>query len=123
MARKKKTDTKDVPAARLLEMIDEEVVKRGEAVLAVEDTTAEISRLASEARRKGAEMKTVVEHIKRMDRKTRKLVPVTRQNVDTMLAVHEQRREPRTTRASRRRRDGGGDSAPAGGTLNVEALA
>jgi hypothetical protein len=121
MARRKKIE--DIPAARLLEMIDEEVVKRGEAVLAVEDTTAEISRLASEARRKGAEMKTVVEHIKRMDRKTRKLVPVTRQNVDTMLAVHEQRREPRTTRASRRRRDGGGDSAPAGGTLNVEALA
>lgn len=116
-ARKKPAET---TPERLLELLDELVARRGDAVLAVEDTTAEIARVASEARKKGVEMKTLVAHIKKMDRGTRELTSVTRQAVDTMLAVHDQRREPRTTRASRRRRE---EPAPAGGTLNVEALA
>ena len=52
-----------------------------------------------------------------MDKHDRKLVPVTRQAVDTMVAVHDKRREPRTTRESRRRRD----EKPSG-KINVEAL-
>jgi len=114
MARKKKGD---LEPDKILELIDEQVAARGDAVLTVEDTTARIAELASEARRKGVTMPELTQRIKRMDKHDRKLVPVTRQAVDTMVAVHDKRREPRTTRESRRRRD----EKPSG-KINVEAL-
>lgn len=116
MARKKKED-QDQPLERLLELIDAQVAKRGQAQLVELDTSAEIARLTSEARRKGASMTTLTERVRRVDKKTRKLKPVTRQALDVMLATFEQRREPRTTRASRRRR-----AAEPAGRLNAEAL-
>jgi hypothetical protein len=79
------------------------------------DATEEITRLAAEARRQGASMSELTQRVQRLDRNDRKLVPVTRQAIDNMIAVHEKRRPARTTRASRRRRE------PAG-QLNAEAL-
>jgi hypothetical protein len=114
---KRKTTKKDTPVEKLLELIDEQVKLRGDAVLAIEDTTAKIAELASEARRKGAPMVDLVKHVQRMDKNDRKLKPVTRQAVDTMLAVHERRRPPKTTRASRRKSD-----PEQAGSLNLDAL-
>jgi len=112
---KRKTTKKDTPLERILELIDEEVKDRGDAVLAIEDATARIAKLASEARKKGATMAQLTERIKRMDKNDRKLKPITRQAVDTMVAVHDKRRPARTTRASRRRRE-------EAGKINVDAL-
>ena len=111
--RKKKAE--ETPLERLLELIDEQVKARHEATLAERAATAEIARLSSEARNKGATMVELTQHVKRVE-KDGKLKSVTRQALDTMLAVHEERRAPRTTRASRRRRD---VEAPAG-QLNTE---
>lgn len=116
-ARKKKTE--DQPLERILELIDEQVKARGEAALAELDATDRIAELTSEARRKGATMPQLAERVKRMDKNDRKLKPVTRQALDNMLAVHEGRREARTTRASRRRRNA---EPAAGGGVNLEAL-
>lgn len=112
MARKKEDKT-----PKLLEALDKKVTERGKAVLAEVDASAEIARLASEARRQGVPMGVLINHVQRMDRKSRKLKPVTRQAIDIMLATFEQRREPRTTRASRRRR-----TPEPVGKLNAEAL-
>lgn len=105
MPRRKKTQDEDQPLERVLELLDAKVEERGKAVLAELEATTEIARLTSEARRKGATMAQLTQHVKRMDRRQRKLVSVTRQALDVMLATFEERREPRTTRASRRRRD------------------
>lgn len=107
------------PIERLLELIDEQVQERGKAALAVEDANTRITELASEARRQGATMPELARRVKRMDTKERVLKPVTRQALDTMLAVYEKRREPRTTRASRRRREPG--ETPAG-RINLKAF-
>lgn len=118
MPRGKKTE--DQPLERLLQLIDEAVQARGRAVLAEVDATAKIAELTAEARRKGAPMTGadgLTQHVQRMDKSTRKLTPVTRQALDTMLAVHDGRREPRTTRASRRRRE-----TTTSGTLNTEVF-
>jgi hypothetical protein len=134
MPRGKKDE--DHTPERLLELIDEQAKVRGAAVIAELDATARIAELASEARRKGATMADLRLRVQRMDKKERKLTPVTRQALDTMLAVHEERREPRTTRASRRRRDvepehrgpgvpdeqGRGPAAAPAGTLDLGAL-
>ena len=64
MPRRKKAE--DQPLERLLELIDEQVEARGKAVLAEVDATAEIARLASEARRKGAPMAELTRHVQRM---------------------------------------------------------
>lgn len=112
MARKPKKE--DTPLERLLELIDERVKARGEAVIAELDATEEITKLASEARRKGATMSELTQRVQRMDKHDRELRPVTRQAIDTMIAVHEKRRPARTTRASRRRREAG--------KINVDAL-
>lgn len=114
MATKKKEED---PIDKILKLIDKEVAARGKAVLAEVDATERIAELASEAKRKGAPMRTLTEHIKRMDKNTRELAPVTRQAADTMLAVHEKRRAPRTTRASRRRSD-----SKTAGKVNSAAL-
>jgi hypothetical protein len=108
------------PLWRLLEMIDDQVELRQEHAVAERAATAEIVRLSAEARDKGATMPQLLEHVKRVD-KEGNLVAMSRQNLDTMLAGHTQRREPKTTRASRRRR--GDDESTAGGRLNVDALA
>jgi hypothetical protein len=63
-------------------------------------------------------MSELTQHVQRMDKRERKLKPVTRQALDTMIAVHEQRRPARTTRASRRARG----EAPSAGKINVDAL-
>jgi SMC interacting uncharacterized protein involved in chromosome segregation len=118
MTRRKRAE-EDQPVERLLELIDEQVDARHKATLAERAATDEITRLASEARRKGATMASIANHVKKVD-PDGSLSPVSRQNVDTMLAVFEKRREARTTRASRRRRTP--DPAAVGGTLNVEAL-
>lgn len=115
MARRRNTEEDSLE--RILELLDEKVKARGAAVLAVEDTSAEIARLASEARRHGVTMPELTKHVQTMDKRTRKLRTVSRQQVDNMLAAHEQRRDPRTTRASRRRRE----STPAG-SLNTAAF-
>jgi hypothetical protein len=112
----RKTKKEDTPLERLLELIDEKVQARGQSVIAELDATEEITKLASEARRKGATMSELTQHVKRMDRSDRTLKPVTRQAIDMMIAVHEQRRPARTTRASRRRRE-----EPVG-RINAEAL-
>lgn len=117
MAREKKT-----PAQRLLEQIDKKVEQRGKAVLAELDATAEIARLTSEARAHGATMVELTQHVRRMDKRERRLKPVTRQALDTMLAVHEERRPARTTRASRQRREDGAEQAGSGRGLNLEAF-
>lgn len=129
-AAKKATPTKR-PAAkktpsptaleRILAQLDDKVIERGDAVIAELELSNDIARLASEARKHGAQMTELARRIQRMDKHKRELVPVTRQAVDTMLATFEQRREPRTTRASRRRRDSNG--TPPAGTLNMDALA
>jgi hypothetical protein len=90
---------------RILALLDEQVERRGRAVLEQLDASEEIARLASEARRHGATMSELTRHVRRMDKRRRELVPVTRQAIDTMLATFEQRRPPRTTRASRRARN------------------
>jgi hypothetical protein len=113
MARTKKEE----PLEKIFKLIDKEVEKRGKAVLVDVDTSAEIARLSSEARKQGASMAQITERVRRMDKKERVLKPVTRQAIDIMLATFEQRREPRTTRASRRRRD----VEPAG-QINADAL-
>src|SRR4051812_15067638 len=112
MPRKKKEVP---PLERVLELIDEQVKARGAAVVAELDATDEITRLATEARRQGPSMSELTQRVRRMARKARKLAPVTRQAIDNMIAVHENRRPARTTRASRRKRE------PAG-QLNAEAL-
>jgi len=121
MPRKRKATEEELerPAERILELLDEKVKLRGKAVLIEADASAEIARLTSEARRKGVSMAELTRHVQRMDKRERKLKPVTRQALDTMLATFEQRREPRTTRASRRRRE---SEAVATGNLNVEAF-
>lgn len=116
MATRKKKD--DQPLERILGLIDKQVAARGKAVLAEVDASAEIARLTSEARRKGATMAQLTERIKRMDKKERVLKPITRQAIDIILATYEKRRPPRTTRASRRRRE----PAEPAGKLNPEAL-
>lgn len=116
MAARRSRKKEDTPLERLLELIDDKVHARGQAVLAELDATEEITRLAAEARRKGALMSDLSQRVKVMDRRERVLRPVTRQAVDTLIAVHEGRRPARTTRASRRRRE------PAAGKLNLEAL-
>jgi hypothetical protein len=113
MASRKKEDSLE----KILANIDKQVTARGKAVLAEVDASAEIARLTSAARKQGATMAQLTERVKRMDKKERKLKPVTRQALDIMLATFEQRREPRTTRASRKRRT----PEPAG-TLNAAAL-
>lgn len=119
MPRKPKEEV-DRSLERLLELLDEQVKQRGAAVLAVDDATTRIVELASEARRKGATMPELARRVKRMDTKERRLKPVTRQALDTMLAVYEKRREPRTTRASRRARDTRTSSAA--GRINLAAF-
>lgn len=109
------------PLERILAQLDDKVTERGQAEQAELDLTEEIARLASDARKHGAQMTELARRIKRLNRKTLELESVTRQAVDTMLATYEQRREPRTTRASRRRRDSNG--TPPAGTLNMDALA
>jgi len=105
------------PLEKLLSQVDKHVEARGKAVLAEVDATAEIARLTSEARKQGASMPELTQHVRRMDRKTRQLVPVTRQAIDIMLATFEERRKPRTTRASRKRR-----TAEPAGKINADAL-
>jgi hypothetical protein len=105
------------PMEKLLKALDKQVARRGKAVLEEVDASAEIARLASEARRQGAPMTQLAERVQRMDKKERELKPVTRQAIDVMLATYEERRPPRTTRASRRRRD----VEPAG-QINADAL-
>jgi urease gamma subunit len=109
--------TKEKTAEALLKEIDKKVAARGKAILAELDATAEITQLVSEARRKGVTMSELSQHVQRMDKRERKLKPVTRQALDTMIAVHEQRRPARTTRTSRRARN----SEPAG-KINMDAL-
>jgi hypothetical protein len=116
MARRKTAE--DQPLERVLELIDEKVKARGEAVVAELEATDEIARLTSEARRKGASMVELSRRVQRLDKRERTLKPVTRQALDTMLATFEKRREPRTTRASRRRRE----PAEAAAGINLEAL-
>jgi len=106
------------PIERLLAQIDKQVAARGKAVLAEVDASAEIARLTSEARKQGVSMNALTERVQRMDRKERELKPVSRQALDIMLATFEERREPRTTRASRKRRT----PAEPAGKLNQEAL-
>lgn len=113
MANKKEIN----PLDKVYRLIDKEVAARGKAVLVEVDATERIAELAAEAKRLGAPMRELTEHIKRMDKNTRELVIVTRQAADTMIAVHERRREPRTTRASRRRSD-----KPRTGKVNSAAL-
>jgi hypothetical protein len=112
MPRQKK---EEMPLDRVLALIDEKVKKAGRHTLAAHDLNEEITPLVSEARRQGATMPELAARVQRMDVKTRKLKPVTRQAIDTRLAVHEERRPARTTRASRRPRE-------AAGTINSEAL-
>lgn len=119
MATRKKKETEDQPLERLLELIDQAVEARGTHVKADVQLTERIAELTSEARRKGASMPQLTKHVRRMDRRDLELKPVTRQALDNMLAVHEGRREPRTTRASRRRRRR--DANPGGG-VNLDAL-
>lgn len=121
MPRKKKADNEleNMPLERILEVIDAKVQARGEAVLARVDLSREIAQLVSEARRQGATMPELAQRVKRMDERERALKTVSRQALDTMLAVEEKRREPRTTRASRRRRE---PAAVAGGSVNAEVF-
>ena len=114
MPRKKKNE--EQPLERLLELIDEQVEIRGKAELIEADASARIAELVSEARRRGCPMPELTQRVKRMDKKERVLKPVSRQALDTTIAVHEKRRPARTTRASRRRQD------DVGGVLDVEAL-
>lgn len=93
---------------RIFELIDEKVKAAGQHVLAAHDLNEEITRLTSEARRQGATMPELAMRVQKMDVTDRKLKPVTRQAVDTRIAIHEGRREPRTTRASRRPREAAG---------------
>lgn len=111
--------TKERTPAAILKAIDKEVEARGKAVLAELDHTAKITQLVSEARRAGVAMSELTQHVQRMDKRERELKPITRQAIDTMVAVHEQRRPARTTRASRRRREP--KSEPAG-KINTDAL-
>jgi hypothetical protein len=120
--------TKEKTADALLKEIDKKVAARGKVVVSELDLTEEITKLVSEARRKGVTMSELTQHVQRMDKRERKLKPVTRQALDTMIAVHEQRRPARTTRASRRAR-GESPSAVhkdeaqlAAGKINVDAL-
>lgn len=116
MPRKKTTENYSLE--RLYELLDEQSAARGAAVLAAEDATAEIARFAAEARRKGATMPELRQHVRKMDVKTRKMTPISRQFLNTMIAVHEKRAVPKTTRASRRSL---ASQSPAG-QLNAEAL-
>jgi hypothetical protein len=119
MARQRKTqDPEDLDLERVLELLDARVLSRRDHVLAELDDTAEIVHLAEVARTKGATMVDLAQRVKRVDRRTRELVPVTRQALDTMLATGTGRREARTTRASRRRRE-----PVTGGQLNADVFA
>jgi hypothetical protein len=113
MAGRKKKEAP--PLERVLELIDEKVKEAGDHTLAAHDLNDEITKLASEARRQGASMSELTQRVRKMDVKDRALKPVPRQAVDNRLAVHENRRPARTTRASRRKRE------PAG-QLNAAAL-
>jgi hypothetical protein len=108
----------DEALARVLELIDERVKARADAVMAELKASDEIMRLVAEARRKGAIMPDLARRVKRVDRGDRKLKSISRQALDLALAQHEGRRSARTTRASRRRRE----PAAAGGSLNLDAL-
>jgi hypothetical protein len=108
---------KEDPLTKILRELDKKVDQRGKAVLADVDLSADIVRLASQARKHGATMPELAARVKRMDRKERVLKPITRQAMDAAMAVKENRRPARTTRESRKRRP----PKPAG-TINAEAL-
>jgi hypothetical protein len=118
MPRGKKKEAEQVEETpdRLLELIDEQVQERLRATLAERAATKRITELASEARRKGKTQAEVAAHVQRVT-DDGKLAPISRQALGVMVAVHDERVEPRTTRASRRRRE-----QQAVGTLNIEAL-
>ena len=111
------TELVDQPVEKLLKLLDQLCKARGEAELKVADLTTRITELAAEARRRGVIQETVAQHVQRMDVKERKLKPVTRQAVHTMVATHTGQLPPRTTRASRRKSD-----PERAGSLNVDAL-
>jgi hypothetical protein len=111
--------TKETPVDKIMKALDKKVAERGKASAAVMDTTAEITKLVIDARRHDVSMAELARHVKRLDKNTRELVPVSRQMLDTMVAPIEKRREARTTRESRRRKP----TEPAvADRLNVEAL-
>lgn len=105
MARKQNPDA--MPVDRILKLIDTKVTAQGKHLLAAEDLTGEITNLAIAARKHGVSAAELTKHIKRMDKNTRKMVPMTRQAIDLRLGVAEGRREPRTTRASRQPKPAG----------------
>jgi predicted ArsR family transcriptional regulator len=105
---------------RVLETLDTKVAARGEHELAALDATAEITRLAAEARRHGASMPELAKRIKRLDKRDRVMLSISRQALDAMLAKLDGNAQPpaaRKPRASRRRREAG----PAG-SLNAAAF-
>lgn len=114
MARRKK---EEAPLEKILQTLDQKVSERGKAAKAEIDLTKEIVELIIAARKHDYPMtKLANDHVKRLDRKTFKLVPVTRQMVDNMVAPAEKRRPSRTTREERRPR------AATAERVNVEAL-
>jgi hypothetical protein len=104
---------------RVLETLDTKVAARGEHELAALDATAEITRLAAEARRHGASMPELAKRIKRLDRSDRAMHSISRQALDAMLSKLEGGQGTKPARVPRppRRREGG----PAG-SLNAAAF-
>lgn len=89
---------------RIFELIDERVVSRGQHVLGQLDDTEAIVDLVERARNKGATMPDLAKRVKRMDKASRKLGPITRQALDAMLnADHDTSRRDARTEESRRR--------------------
>jgi hypothetical protein len=103
------------PLERVLELIDEKVEQRAQHERSEIVLTASIAELAEEARRHGATMPQLTQHVRRLDRSSGEVRPITRQALAVMLARKDGR--ARTTRESRRRRD-----AEPAGRVNMDAL-
>lgn len=109
-------DKQDRARARLLNALDKEVAKRGQARLAEVDSTAKITKMAVELRQHGVTQEVVAQHVQVMDVKTRTLRPITRQGLYLMMDSYKEKLEPKATPAARRREE---DSSPG---LNAEAF-
>jgi hypothetical protein len=126
--------TRTTSSDRLLKQLDEQVELRRKAVLSELDASDKIAKLVYELKQQhGVPMAVLTQHVRRVSRSDRRLKPVTRQTIDTMLTKVEGGRPSKERRlppirtdltidemlvridASRRRKTADGD-------LNVAAL-
>jgi hypothetical protein len=79
---------------QILGLISKKSRERGQAVLKADDLTAELTRLALEARNHGATSEEIAFHVRRMDRDDRTLKPISTAMLGIMIKKHAPPAEP-----------------------------